>query len=144
FTAQFVLGCWLRETGDLAGARAVEQQALTGRARVLGAGDPETLDAAANLAVTLFQLNDLVGATALLADVTQRRRRRLGGHPPATRSCGRAVESEELAGVALPDDRAGLPSVTEPIGVTADPLPIEPVPAVVVDRDDEPGGPPGT
>ncbi len=150
FTAQFVLGCWLRETGDLAGARAVEEEALTGRVRVLGPDDPATLDAAANLAVTLFQLNDLIGSKALFADVAERRRRVLGPDDPDTQSSERALDSEELSGVTLPDDRAGLPSVTAPAGAapdaTAGPTPAEPAPTPVVDRDDAavaPSGSPG-
>ena len=126
FAAQFVLGCWLRESGDLAGAREVEQQSLSGRARVLGPDDLETLDSAANLAVTLFQLNDLVGSKALFADVVERRRRVLGPDHADTLSAERALDSAELAGVELPDDRRGLPSVVAPTGIAADPSSVDP------------------
>ncbi|MBL8776479.1 MAG: tetratricopeptide repeat protein [Acidimicrobiales bacterium] len=139
FAAQFVLGCWLRESGDLAGAREVEQRSLSGRARVLGPDDPETLDSAANLAVTLFQLNDLVGSKALFADVVERRRRVLGPDHADTLSAERALDSAELAGVELPDDRHGLPSVDAPTGVTPDPPSADP-PSTVLPSAEPPSG----
>jgi tetratricopeptide (TPR) repeat protein len=68
----------LHAQGDLAGARAIQDEVLVVRRRILGPEHPATLDAAGNLAITLRAQGDLAGARALAAEVLTASRRILG------------------------------------------------------------------
>ncbi|MEO5376095.1 MAG: tetratricopeptide repeat protein, partial [Alphaproteobacteria bacterium] len=74
----------LRSQGDLAGARALQEQALAVRRRVLGVEHPDTLTSMSNLAETLRSQGDLAGARALEEQVLAVRRRVLGEEHPVT------------------------------------------------------------
>ncbi|WP_290649023.1 tetratricopeptide repeat protein [Aquisalimonas sp.] len=74
----------LRDQGDLAGARALQEQVLDAYRRVLGEEHPDTLSLMGNLAQTLQDLGDLADARALHEQVLAARRRVLGEEHPDT------------------------------------------------------------
>jgi hypothetical protein len=74
----------LRAQGDLAGARSLEEEALTIRRRSLGEEHPDTLISMNNLSHTLWELGDFVRARALEEQVWETRRRVLGEEHPKT------------------------------------------------------------
>jgi tetratricopeptide repeat protein len=74
----------LREHGDLAGARGLQEQVLDLSRRVLGAEHPDTLTSMNNLASTLQAQGDLAGARGLHEQALDIRRRVLGGEHPNT------------------------------------------------------------
>ncbi|OHV28165.1 MULTISPECIES: tetratricopeptide repeat protein [Pseudofrankia] len=83
-TAASDLAATLRAQGDHPAARALDEDVLSWRQRVLGEDHPHTIGAVANLAVTLSRLGDAAAARVLRAEVVARRRRVLGENHPAT------------------------------------------------------------
>jgi hypothetical protein len=78
------LAATLDAQGDLAGARALEEQVLAARRPLLGEAHPETLRAMNNLAQMLKAQRDLAGARTLLEQALAGRRRLLGEEHPET------------------------------------------------------------
>ena len=77
----------LRDQGDLAGARGLQEQVLDLSRRVLGPEHPDTLTSMNNLALTLQAQGDLAGARGLQEQVLDLSRRVLGAeHPDTLRS----------------------------------------------------------
>ncbi|MFC7388454.1 tetratricopeptide repeat protein [Sphaerisporangium rhizosphaerae] len=94
-TEPFVLqSLTLYELGELQRARTVEEQALEGRRRVLGADHPDTLTSMSDLAITLREMGELQQARALEQQALEVRRRVLGDDHPDTKQSER-----NLAGV---------------------------------------------
>jgi tetratricopeptide (TPR) repeat protein len=97
------LGAWvgvaLHRIGDLPGARALQEQVLDARRRLLGPEHPDTLISMNNLAHTLSAQGDLPGARALQERVLDLRRRTLGPeHPDALRSLNNLAETLSAQG----------------------------------------------
>ena len=74
----------LSAQGDLAGARALQEQVLSIDRRVLGEEHPSTLTSMNTLATTLLAQGDLAGARALQEQVLPIRGRVLGEEHPST------------------------------------------------------------
>jgi hypothetical protein len=66
------------------GARAIEEEVLAIRRRVLGAEHPDTLTSMSNLAHTLWTQGDYAGVRAIHEEVLAIRRRVLGAEHPDT------------------------------------------------------------
>ena len=79
------LASTLRNQGDLAGARKLEEAVLEARRRVQGEEHPDTLTSMNNLASTLGNQGDLAGARKLQEAVLEARRRVQGEEHPDTR-----------------------------------------------------------
>ncbi len=77
------VGSALYHLGDLPGARALQEQVLEARRRLLGPEHPAMLISLNNLAETLRAQGDLPGARALQEQVLEARRRILGPEHPA-------------------------------------------------------------
>ena len=78
------LASTLKAMGDLAGARAMQQQVLEVRRRVLGEAHPDTLTSMNNLASTLFELGDWAGAQTMEQQVLELSQRVRGEEHPNT------------------------------------------------------------
>ncbi|MGH8933630.1 MAG: FxSxx-COOH system tetratricopeptide repeat protein [Egibacteraceae bacterium] len=78
------LGRYLFNRGDLAGARALQEQALAVRREVLGDRHPDTLRSINNLAATLYEQGDLAGARTLQEQALAVCREVLGDRHPHT------------------------------------------------------------
>jgi hypothetical protein len=72
--------------GEPRRAKALNEDAIGRRRRVLGEDHPDTLSSAYNLAIVLSQLGDATAARALDEDTLGRRRRVLGEDHPDTLS----------------------------------------------------------
>ena len=82
------LGLWIARyhysSGDFRSARALEEQVLEARRRLLGPEHPDTLTAMVNLASTLWAQGELGAARALKEQVLEACRRLLGPEHPDT------------------------------------------------------------
>ncbi|MGH8899486.1 MAG: tetratricopeptide repeat protein [Egibacteraceae bacterium] len=88
------LGDYLWRRGDLAGARVLLEEALTGRRAVLGDRHPDTLASITNLAGTLWGEGDMAGARTLVEEALATRREVLGDrHPDTLRSINNLGET---------------------------------------------------
>jgi hypothetical protein len=83
-TAATELAHAYRERGHLAATRALIEDTLARRRRVLGEDHPDTLRSASDLAVTLGDLGDLRPARELAEDTLAKRRQVLGDDHPDT------------------------------------------------------------
>ncbi|MDX6721449.1 MAG: hypothetical protein QOJ63_3703 [Solirubrobacteraceae bacterium] len=81
----------LHRHGDLASARALQEQVLTARRRLLGDEHPGTLESMHDLAGTLREQGALGGARGLHEQVLDTRRRVLGDEHPQTDAAQRAL-----------------------------------------------------
>jgi hypothetical protein len=97
----------LRHLGRYREARAVDEDTLARRRRVLGADHPDTLASASNLAIDLYTMGEVAAARELDEDTLARRRRVLGADHPDTlgsasnlaivlRALGEVAAAEEL------------------------------------------------
>ena len=105
------LAVTLRNQGDLAGARALEDQALAVRRRVLGEEHPDTLTSMSNLAEALSSQGDLAGARKLQDQALAVRRRVLGEEHPDTLNSMNNLASTlwsqgDLVGARVLEDQA--------------------------------------
>ena len=81
------LASTLQAQGDLAGARALQEQVLTVRRRVLGEEHPSTLISMNNLAGTLWHCSERIEAIELISRAVEACVTKLGGDHPNTRAC---------------------------------------------------------
>jgi hypothetical protein len=86
-------------TGDLDGARQLNESALAGLDRRLGRDHHYSLTVAANLASTLAALGDDSGARALGEDTLARLSALLGADHPMTLGCAANLEGDGPAHV---------------------------------------------